>query len=289
MDKEIKMLSPCKVNLHLHIGKKRDDGFHDIESLFQLIDLCDEINVCSLKNSNECIINGDFGFPGEQNIISKAWKLFCDFLGYPMGVKVNVVKNVPMGAGLGGGSSNGAHFIKIMEILSGVTLDADKRLEMAAAVGSDVPFFLTSNAAVVTGRGEVINTIPSRDDYVLVICSPAVYVSTADAYTRLDEERAKGAVEQADYIDVDRIGELYKGPMDAWPFYNSFQPLFIARFPLYGRIFDTFAEADALFSTLTGSGSAAVGLFNDPQKADAAKKNLQKAFSFVKVAKPLDS
>ena len=140
----MRILSPAKVNLHLEVYPKREDGFHPILSIFQMISLYDEIEIRSLTVSNVCTIDGNFDFPPEENIIWKSWNLFRRETGIRRGVAFSVVKRIPRGAGLGGGSSNAGAALRGLNRLFETGISSRRLAELGSEAGSDVPFFCTA-------------------------------------------------------------------------------------------------------------------------------------------------
>ena len=191
MRREITLSSPAKINLHLEIGESREDGFHDLLSLFQIVSLTDTITIRSLKDTNTCRINGDFSCSSDDNLICRAYSALRESVGFTDGIEVDVVKRIPEGAGLGGGSSNAAAALTGINELFALNLDAEFLAATGAGLGSDVPFFCRGPLAVVSGRGEHVSPCASPRRMPLVLVLPAFSVSTAKAYRWLDETKRK--------------------------------------------------------------------------------------------------
>ncbi|MGQ9856636.1 MAG: 4-(cytidine 5'-diphospho)-2-C-methyl-D-erythritol kinase [Fervidobacterium sp.] len=171
----------AKVNLCLDIIGKRSDGYHEISSLFQNISLSDRLEVIISNGDGNIQIDSNMHI--EDNILYKIWKLLGD---KDHNVKVTLEKNIPMGAGLGGGSSNAAGFLKALEYVGVIT--KDDAYELAKAVGSDVPFFLYGGTANVSGRGEVIELLEPLSGFKIDIFYPGYSISTKEAYGKLKSE-----------------------------------------------------------------------------------------------------
>jgi 4-diphosphocytidyl-2-C-methyl-D-erythritol kinase len=288
MMRAITLQSPAKVNLHLEIGGKRDDGFHDLCSLFQIVSLADTITIRSLKESEKtCSIHGNFSCDSEDNLICRAYRIFSDHYGIKTSVEVTVDKRIPEGAGLGGGSSNAATTLKGLRDLFSVSADNGELARMGADLGSDVPFFCLGPLAMVSGRGENVVSLNRPRTLPLVLVLPDFPVSTGAAYRWLDEGR------NLDYpavsCDLD-FAALYDRSPRQWPFFNSFTPVLRERYPLIGQVIDTLSSEEALYTDVSGSGSAVFGIFTDETAARRAalvlkgKKNLKQVLTIETLA-----
>ncbi len=254
MNRELSIKSPAKVNLHLKIGKKRADGFHDIVSIFQMISLYDEIKIRSLKQDNVCLIEGDFNFPDHENLIFKAVTLFREKTGIHAGIKLSVKKNIPEGAGLGGGSSNAASVIIGLDKLYKTNINTAELYQIGALLGSDVPFFMKTPAALVTGRGEKIKGLTPRKDFCLIIVYPGIKIITGNAYKWLDAINEQEIRENPSAVE-----EAYlEKPPEKWNYENSFYKVLCRKYSVLKKIINEmyrcgasiliFPEAVLLFS-----------------------------------------
>jgi 4-diphosphocytidyl-2-C-methyl-D-erythritol kinase len=181
----MKVQSPAKINLFFQILGKRDDGYHNIASLYQAIDLADEIEITvSDVDSFSC---SDARLPMDStNLVIKALTLFRAKTGIATPVKIILIKRIPREAGLGGGSSNAASTLLALNEIFNYPLESDELLPLAAELGSDVSFFLSPGAAYCTGRGEKIKKIRPLDQELLWIVKPPVGLSTAAVYQGID-------------------------------------------------------------------------------------------------------
>ena len=149
----MRVTAPCKINLHLRVLERRRDGFHDIESVFQLISLADELSVSMAGDDRSCEVVSPLMALPRENTITAAVDAFRKKTGIAKGLRIKVSKRVPSGAGLGGGSSDAASVLMALDRMFGTALPRPELASMAASIGSDVPFFLCGGAAVVEGRG----------------------------------------------------------------------------------------------------------------------------------------
>lgn len=280
--------SPAKINLHLDIFDKRDDGFHDLFSLFQMISLFDKIEIRNTPVGGQCRISGPFDFPEEDNLMFKAVSLFRKETGYREGVHICIEKNIPEGGGLGGGSGNAASVLKALQKLSGISLDGPKALEMAAELGSDVPFFLSSAAEIVSGRGEILKPIKARTDYNILLHIPDFRINTGQAFRALSHYR-KG--HKTDFpLSKEQVVDMYeKNAVSQWNFYNSFLNCLKKEHNVLEHIVNLFYDSGADFAGMSGSGSVMFGIFSKQKDCISASEKLSDSFSKMLFVNPLDT
>ncbi len=285
MQKRCILKAPAKINLHLEIGIRRQDGFHELKSLFIMTDLYDEICLSSLKTGNYCRITGDFNCVEEDNLIYKAWLEFCRETGNKFPADFTVEKKIPSFAGLGGGSSDAAAAIRAMDMLYDTNLGTERMLSIAEKIGSDVPFFISAPAAVIEGRGEKITPLNKYKELNLVVVQPDVKISTGEAYGWIDLLNRK----QISFLENEKITDLYLGDLSGYSgFRNDFETVLFKRFDVFERIIGSLREAGAARGGVTGSGSAVYGVFESPEMAENARKSLVNEHKFVQKIKSLD-
>jgi 4-diphosphocytidyl-2C-methyl-D-erythritol kinase len=268
MAESIRAIAAAKVNLHLRVYPRRSDGFHSLLSLFQAVSLADSLVIRSLKESDTIEIEGDFDCPAKSTTIFKAAAAYMRATGQRRGLSISVEKRIPAGAGLGGGSSDAAATLVGLEALLRGGLSLDALRELGASIGSDVPFFFGSGAALVSGRGEIVEAIEARSDYSLLLVNPGFPVSTAAAYALLDRERADDSGEPDPSAET--IAAAYGGSIVEWPYANSFEPVIGREWPEVGRIKGMLLDKGASFAAMSGSGSTIFGVFEDEASLRAA-------------------
>ena len=285
MKKRCILKAPAKLNLHLQVGSRRQDGFHDIKSLFIMVDLYDEIDMRSLKTGNDCKIIGNFNCAPEDNLIYRAWREFCNASGEKIGVEFVVDKKIPSMAGLGGGSSDAAAVLKAMNLLTEGYFNSDELAGIAGRIGSDVPFFLTSPAALIGGRGERIKEMTQARKQSYVIIHPEIGISTAEAYGWLDSD---GSCRKTFYTDDEIIG-IYQEDISGYGrFFNDFSKVLHDRYTEFDKAVSSLYKYGAQYSSVTGSGSAVFGLFGSCEDAENAEKQLQNEYKFAQKINSLD-
>jgi 4-diphosphocytidyl-2-C-methyl-D-erythritol kinase len=204
--------------------------------------------------------------------------LFFAATGIEAGVAVEADKNIPDGAGMGGGSADAAGTLMALNELHGRPLGSAALARIGERIGSDVPFFLAAAAAVVTGRGERVKPLSPRTGYPMLLAMPPFTVSTTDAYRWIDED----GVAESDLKSGKQLANMYeKLQPEQWTFTNTFESVLFPRFPELERVIETMYSCDALFSRVTGSGSAVYALFEAPESRERAKNRLSASvFSF---------
>ncbi len=285
MAESVRARAAAKVNLHLRVYGRRNDGYHAILSLFQAVSLADSIVIRSLKESDTIEITGDFDCPPEATTVYKAAMAYREASGIGTGLSIVVDKRIPAGAGLGGGSSDAAAVLGGLEALLSGGLGREKLSELGAAIGSDVPFFLGANAALVSGRGELVRPIAARSDFSLLLVYPGFAVGTAGAYSLLDRSRPDDSAEPDP--SPERLLEAYRGDIGAWPFHNSFEPFIGASKPRILEAKALLLESGAAFAAMSGSGSSVFGAFEDGEVAAEAERRLSRAGFSAFAACPL--
>lgn len=273
-------LAPAKINFGLRILPKREDGFHQLESIFQVISLCDEITVCAREDSCCNIVCKDFELP-EYNTILCAYNAFRKVVNAEVcGINVEVKKRIPSGGGLGGGSSDAAAFVKAYAKLNGITLSRNEKHEIASMVGSDVFFFMESDTgcALVSGRGETVKDIEPRHDLYLLLAFPGVHIATKEAFRLFDVygESSEGRID-VDFPAFCALENVYRSPIDRWTFKNAFTHLVAARHKEIANALSAMKDAGASYAEMSGSGSTVYGVFFSERDALSAQNILKKS------------
>ena len=173
---------PAKINLFLEVVARRDDGFHEIETVFQELRLYDSLGVMPAESGIDIIVEGAALPEGEGNLVVRAARLYLDLQGGADGLKIRLTKRIPVMAGLGGGSSDAAATLLALRDLLHPDLPADRLSGMAADLGSDVPFFLAGGTAHATGRGEQLRPLPAGPPFWVTLAFPPFGLSTARVY-----------------------------------------------------------------------------------------------------------
>lgn len=269
MSRMARISAPAKVNLRLRVLTRRPDGYHEIDTFFQAIDLTDEVTVRLGASGIRLDVSGFDVGPSEENLAYRAAQRFAARIGLREGVDIELVKRIPAGAGLGGGSSDAAAVLIGLAALEGVPMDDPRLGQAATELGSDVPFFLgSSSLARGRGRGERLDPLEPLPAADLVLVSPPVHVSTAGAYAALAASRRQ--LEQ----DEDPVPEPRSWSDVVAHARNDFQPVVTRAHPEVSRAIGALEGSGATLVLMSGSGSSVFGVFTDAVAARAAADSL---------------
>jgi 4-diphosphocytidyl-2-C-methyl-D-erythritol kinase len=246
----------CKINLGLNIIRKREDGFHDVETVFYPIPLRDALEVISLSSAN-CNQFKQTGIeiPGhsDNNICIKAWEVLkSDFPDLPF-VSIHLHKTIPVGAGLGGGSSDAAFMLKLLNRKFNLRLDEERLTGYALKLGSDCPFFIKNQPAFATGRGEILQPLAlDLSAYKFIIVNPGIHISTAGAFGSISPR-----------LPSESIMDIISLQPSEWPgrLINDFEEPLSKQHPEIAEIRDGLYEKGAVYAAMSGSGSTMYGIF----------------------------
>lgn len=258
----------AKINIGLNITEKRDDGFHNIESIFYPITLRDALEVIENKDQTDeriIITSSGITIPGntKDNLCYYAYHLIA--ADYPLpNVKVHLHKHIPIGAGLGGGSADAAYFIRLLSDTFDLGLSWGELHNYARQLGSDCSFFITSKAAYVKGKGDKYETIKlNLSSYYAALVYPAIHINTAKAYNDVKPKMPLRSLEH----------DILNLPINQWKnnIHNDFEDSIFPKFPEIKTIKEKLYLNGATYAAMSGSGSSVFGIFEN-------KTNLKKEF-----------
>ncbi|MCW0484787.1 4-(cytidine 5'-diphospho)-2-C-methyl-D-erythritol kinase [Gaoshiqia sediminis] len=247
----------AKINIGLHVTEKRPDGFHNLETIFYPIQMQDALEVVEA---------GDFSFnmtgltlEGDpmQNLVIRAYELLKADYDLPP-VQIHLHKNIPCGAGLGGGSSDAASMLMLLNDLFKLKIKREKLMEYALQLGSDCPFFLHAKPVFATGRGEKMEDANvNLKEYFLILVKPPIHISTPEAYQNIVPQKPRLSLKGLIGFSVNK----WKGNIR-----NQFEPYVFEKYPEVGQIKQKLYDAGASFALMSGSGSAVYGLFRSEKR-----------------------
>jgi 4-diphosphocytidyl-2-C-methyl-D-erythritol kinase len=248
--------SPAKINIGLQILEKRPDGFHNLQSLMYPTGLCDILEINALQKGDQGVrfSQSGFRFPSdlEDNLCLKAWELLSGETRLPP-IEMHLHKQIPVGAGLGGGSSNASSTLLGLNSLAENPLNKEKLRVLAETLGSDCPFFLNQEPMIMEGRGEILTPVQLElEGYYLVLFFPDIQVSTAEAYQGVKP------------VYPDRLlKEIIQEPVSKWKglIENDFELSVFRKFPRLNDIKQNLYSSGAVYASLSGSGSSLYGIF----------------------------
>lgn len=266
------MRAPAKINLHLSVGAKRPDGFHELSTVFHAVGLYDELTV---RRADTLIIQvtgeGVEGVPTDgTNLAARAATLLAERTGNDPAVEISLSKRIPVAGGCAGGSADAAAALLACAALWSVDLPAAELAELAAELGSDVPFALHGGTALGTGRGERLTQVLGAGSYSWVLALADGGLSTPAVYDRLDQQRALGAVSVAGDASA-VLTALRRGTPEVLgrALSNDLQPAAIALKPVLRRLLDSGDDLGALGGLVSGSGPTVAFLARDERHAIA--------------------
>jgi len=268
-------VSACaKINLCLEILRRRPDGYHDLATVFQAVSLHDDVEVKPREERGIRLDVQGADLPtGRDNLAWRAARAYRQLRGWPAGVSIRLTKRIPLGAGLGGGSSDAAAVVLALREVDPAPPPVAELERLMAELGSDVPFFLTHGTAVGYGRGEEVAGLTDLPHCWIVLVKPHLSISTAEAYRMLKpQDLTDGAHAQAMAEAIDRKAGLDEIVQHV---YNAFARPLTERWPFFGDLKRRLTAAGALAAEITGSGSAVFGLFTAHDEAKRAADALQ--------------
>jgi 4-diphosphocytidyl-2-C-methyl-D-erythritol kinase len=256
----------AKINLGLRVVEKRSDGYHNIESVFYPVPLCDILEVLPSTTGETSFHLSGLTIPGSvnENLCLKAVGLLQPAAGSlpsavlrpPSSVSIYLHKMIPTGSGLGGGSSDAAFTLKVVNDLYRLSLIDEELARMAGRLGSDCPFFIRNRPAFAEGRGEILTEVEvSLHGYFLALVIPPVHIQTSEAYETVTPGKPAVSVREVIGLPV----EEWKGKL-----INDFEKPMISKFPEIGEAKEKLYELGAVYASMSGSGSAVYGLFKNP-------------------------
>ena len=267
MVKALRLKSPAKVNLKLEILRRREDGYHELRTILQKISLYDTLSV-SLRKEKEISISTDHpSLPiGRGNLVYQAAQLILKKSGYKCGLHIDIRKEIPLGAGLGGGSSNAATTLKALNQLLEIGFPTKELLKMGLGIGADVPFFLFDGAAVATGIGERLKKIELPDLWYVFI-NPNFEVSTRWAYQNFILTKRHFHFNLQGFVKTpEEISRLL---------WNDLEGVVSHKYPQIEGMKKMLLSAGALGALMTGSGPTVFGVFSGKREAEKAFKKLE--------------
>lgn len=244
----------AKINLGLNIVSKREDGYHNIESCFYPIPWHDCLEV--IEAASFAFYSYGMNIPGDpsSNLCVKAYQLLKEDFDIPP-VEIHLLKNIPMGAGLGGGSADGAFILKMLNELFRLGLSDLKLETYSLKLGSDCPFFIKNKPAIASGRGEMLKPIDlDLSGYYLAIHNPGIHISTKDAYDGISPKKPDNSIENIISKSVTEWKDVL---------HNDFEDSIFPNHPEITKLKDKMYDAGAVYASMTGSGSTIFGLYKE--------------------------
>ena len=280
----IQLKSRAKINLSIDVLGKRDDGYHLVEMIMQTIDLFDKIKIFSLKEDTIIIESNSLDIPLDStNIVYKAADLIKKQYNIKEGVKIIIEKNIPIAAGMAGGSSNAAAVLVGLNQLWQLKLSENKLKELGLKLGADVPFCIGGQTALAENIGEKLTKIDGLSENIFIlVCKPELFVSTKEIYEEIDSKIIEKRPNNKLLIQLLKENKIQQ---IADNMYNVLEEVTRERYPVIEEIEKIMMENDALGSMMSGSGPTVFGLYINREDAENCKNKLLKKFSQVYIVK----
>lgn len=259
--------APAKVNYLLDVIRRRPDGYHELRMIMQRINLCDNITLTLTDTPGITVKCGKDGVPdGPDNIAWKAARILLDLSGSSQGATIEITKNIPVAAGLGGGSSDAATVLMGMNQLLQLGLSDQRLMEIGVALGADVPFFIFKKTALAEGIGEELRAMPEMPKTWILLVNPGIHVSTAWVYQtlQLTNERVLTMLPEF-FRDIEDVCSLFS---------NDLETVTIPAFPIIDDIKKRMIQLGAAGSMMSGSGPTVFGVFGNKEQAENACREI---------------
>lgn len=272
---KLEIRTPAKINLGLNIIGKRTDGYHNIETIFYPIGLFDKLTFYK---------SGSFSFrcknflleADKNNSVIKAVEILKEETGEKINCLIELEKNIPVGAGMGGGSSDGAVALLTLNKFFDLRITIKRLEELALKIGSDVPFFINPNPCLASSRGELMTGLNFTIPFPILIVNPGIHVSTKWAYENIKPTKPRQSLLEIFNSQINDFSKLKNFVK------NDFEEIIFKKFPAIEEIKKSLYECGALFALMTGSGSTVFGIFKDLVSARKAQNIFSKKyFTFI--------
>ena len=269
----MKLKAYAKINLALDVLSKREDGYHEIRTIMQTVDLYDIINIEKIEEDNIIVTTSSENIPTDnKNHAYIAASLLKERFGVKQGVRIHIEKNIPVSAGLAGGSTDAAAVLKGLNEIFELNLSEQQLMEIGREIGADVPFCLVGGTALCEGIGEKVIKLKSAPQMNILIAKPEVYVSTQAVYEALDLSKIKkrpNIEAMISAIEEGNVKEIAKNLC------NVLEVVTVNQYPVINRVKDIMRNNNALGTVMTGSGPAVFGIFGNKYNALKAAERLK--------------
>ena len=275
----------AKVNLGLDIIGKREDGYHLLKMIMQTVDLYDEIEI-NKSDDNKISIKCNISYVpvDNRNLMYKAAVLFMDKYNINSGLKINIKKNIPVAAGMAGGSTDAAAVLKCLNKLFEVNAPYEELVNLALKIGADVPYCINGGTAICEGIGEVITELPPFKNVIMVIVKPSFGVSTKEVYGGLDISRIKKHVKIDDIVRGMKKNNIN---VVCYNMKNVLENVTIRKYPVIKDIKHMMIKQGAKGALMSGSGPTVFGIFSDMMSAQRCFENMKRKYKDVFITRTI--
>ncbi len=276
MDSQVVVKAPAKINLTLRVVAKRIDGYHELETVMQQINLCDLVYIATIGEEIIVSSNSDDIPHNESNLAYKAAHLLCERFAIKLGLQIYIDKKIPVGAGLAGGSANAAAVLQGINKLCDLQLSNEELLELGLQLGSDVPFCLLGGTALARGRGEILTPMPTGPRLEMVLVKPPFQLSTAEVFRDLRVEEIHDSSDNTAFFEawlrcdiIELIAQMK----------NDLETVSMSKCPDILIIKNRLNDLGAMHSLMSGSGPSVVGFFSSHEAAAQAWQAIKGIYS----------
>ena len=284
MKQTLKIKCPAKVNLSLDVVNRREDGYHNLEMIMHTINLWDILTVSAKRSEvTRLTLSTNTGFlpTDDKNLCAKAARLFLAAANISADIAIHIQKNIPVGAGLGGGSSDAAGTLLALSKLLGNPLSATQLTHLAKEIGADVPFFLYGGCMLATGIGEILSPLPQLKGATILIAKPKYGISTPTVYKSLVLNEKTPHPDTKSVIEAIKANDLKLLATSAG---NVLETAVCGKYPEINQYKNIMRSCGAIYSLMSGSGSAVFGVFDDRSMANYAANKLKRLTRQVYIA-----
>ena len=284
---EIQEKAYAKLNISLDVTNRREDGYHDMVMVMQTVSLFDALHI-RFDDSGRITAPSNLRFvpSDERNLAVRAAMRYLEAIGQQgQGLVIDIRKHIPVGAGMGGGSSDAAAVLRALNRHYGQRLSRTELEELACKVGSDVAFCVAGGTALAKGRGEILFDLPAMPECVFVICKPEFSISTPELFQKLDQTPLRRHPDTAGLIQAIQGGNL---PELCRRMYNVFEDVPDRRMRTVGEIKSRMLDHGALGAIMTGTGSAVFGIYQAEEAAQKAWRDLRGDYKFCCTTRPME-
>ncbi len=280
---DIKEKAWAKLNISLDVLSRRDDGYHDLTMVMQTVSLCDEIHIIPVEGESISAVTSVGFIPGdERNLAVRAARVFFEEASLPVhGMRMEITKSIPVGAGLAGGSADAGAVLRALNGAFGSPLDRNGLIAAAEKVGSDVAFCTVGGTMLAEGRGERLTPLPPMPECSYVIVMPEFSISTPELFRKIDGKKLRCHPDTSGLISALKAGDL-TGVCRRM--YNVFEDVDDRRMRTVSGIKSRLIDGGALGAVMTGTGSAVFGVFDDPELAEKTADALKKEYRLAVVS-----
>lgn len=267
----------AKINLGLDVLRRREDGYHEVKMVMQTISLHDVLTFEETEQAGIMLVTDDrpeLPEDAQDNLVYKAARLICETFGIEKGVRITLEKNIPIAAGMAGGSTDAAAVFHGLNELWGLSMSTERMQELAVRLGADIPYCIMGGTSLSEGIGEKLTPLPSPPDAVVLIAKPQISVSTKYVYENLHADQLQQHPDIDGMVAAIREGSLagITGRME-----NVLETVTQTSYPVIGQIKEMMLKEGAMNSLMSGSGPTVFGIFDNKEKAEAAGQRIRES------------